>query len=49
MNTYWANVKTGIGGFIKVTVQAPNAYIAGEMLKNTYGTNLLTGPALIVD
>jgi len=44
--TYWANVKTGIGGFIRVTVQAPNAFIAGEMLKNTYGQNLMTGPAL---
>ena len=44
--TYWANVKTGIGGFIRVTVQAPNAFVAGEILKNTYGHNLMTGPAL---
>ena len=49
MNTYWAFVKTGVGGTIKVTVQANNAYVAGEMLKNTYGTNLMTGPALVTN
>jgi hypothetical protein len=47
MNTYWAHVKTGTGGFIKVTVQADNAYIAGEILKNTYGANLMTSAALV--
>jgi hypothetical protein len=47
LKTFWAHVKTGVGGFIKVTVQADNAYIAGEILKNTYGTNLMTGPALV--
>ena len=47
MNSYWAFVKTGTGSFIKVTVQAPNSYVAGEILKNTYGQNLQTGPALM--
>jgi hypothetical protein len=47
MNTYWAFVKTGVGSFIKVTVQADNAYVAGEILKNTYGNNLQSGHALV--
>lgn len=47
LKTFWAFVKTGVGGTIKVTVQAENSYIAGEILKNTYGTNLMTGPALV--
>jgi hypothetical protein len=45
--SYWAFVKTGTGSFIKVTVQAPNSYIAEQMLKNTYGSNLMTGAAMI--
>jgi hypothetical protein len=49
LKVYWAFVKTGVGGTIKVTVQANNAYVAGEMLKNTYGTNLMTGPALVTN
>jgi hypothetical protein len=49
LKVYWAFVKTGVGGFIKVTVQADNPYVAGEMLKNTYGTNLMTGPALVTN
>ena len=44
---YWAFVSTGTGSFIKVTVQAPNSYIAEQMLKNTYGSNLMTGAAMI--
>jgi hypothetical protein len=47
LKTYWAFVKTGTGSFIKVTVQAPNPYVAGEILKNTYGQNLQSGPALV--
>jgi hypothetical protein len=45
--SYWAFVKTGTGSFIKVTVQAPNSYVAEQMLKNTYGSNLMTGAAMI--
>ncbi len=49
IKTYWANVKTSLGGggFIRVTVQAESIFIAGEILKNTYGHNLMTGPALL--
>jgi hypothetical protein len=47
MMTYWAFVKTGTGSFIKVTVQAPNPHVAGEILKNTYGQNLQSGPSLV--
>lgn len=42
MQTWWAFVRTGVGGFIKVTVQAPDAWTATQILRNTYGSNLLT-------
>lgn len=32
MRTYWANVRTTVGGFIKVDIQAPNPFMAREML-----------------
>jgi acyl CoA:acetate/3-ketoacid CoA transferase len=47
MNSYWAFVKTGTGGFVKVTVTADNIWIAGQILKNTYGDNLQSGPSLV--
>jgi len=47
LKSFWAFVKTGEGSFIKVTVQAPNTYVAGEILKNTYGKNLQSGPSLV--
>lgn len=46
MNTYWAFVRTGVGAFIKVTVQAPNIYVAKEMLKSMYGDQLISNPSL---
>ena len=48
MYTYWAFVSTGTGSFIKVTVQAPNAYVAYEMLKAQYGSKLLSQAAALV-
>jgi hypothetical protein len=42
MQTYWANVRTTAGGFIRVTVQAPNPFVATEMLKALYGDKLLS-------
>ena len=47
--TYWAFVRTGLGSFIRVTIQAENFFQAQTILKNTYGTNLQSGPALVVD
>lgn len=46
MNRYWAFVKTGTGGFVKVYVTAENIWIAGQILKNTYGDNLQSGASL---
>jgi hypothetical protein len=43
MQTYWANVRTTAGGFIRVTVQAPNPFVAMEMLKAMYGDKLMSG------
>jgi hypothetical protein len=42
MQTYWANVRTTAGGFIRVTVQAPNPFVATEMLKAMYGDRLMS-------
>lgn len=42
MNMYWAFVSIDKGAFIRVTVQAPNPYVAGEMLKAMYGDKLKT-------
>jgi hypothetical protein len=42
MQTYWANVRTTAGGFIRVTVQAPNPFVATEMLKAMYGNQLMS-------
>lgn len=47
MKTYWAFVRTGMGGFTKVYVQADSPYNAEQILKNTYGSNLQSGPALV--
>lgn len=47
--TYWAFVRTGVGSFIRVTIQAENFFQAQTILKNTYGKNLQSGPALVVD
>lgn len=46
MNTYWAFVSIDKGAFIKVTVQAPNSYIAQQMLMAMYGDKLRSNPAL---
>ena len=43
MQTYWANLRTTSGGdFIRVTVQAPNPFVATEMLKAMYGDRLMS-------
>ena len=43
MQTYWANLRTTAGGdFIRVTVQAPNPFVATEMLKALYGDRLMS-------
>jgi hypothetical protein len=47
MKSYWAFVKVGTGNFIKVTIQADTPYNALQILKNTYGENLQSGPSLI--
>ena len=46
IKTYWAFVKAGTGNIIKVTVQADTPYNALQILKNTYGENLSSGPTL---
>lgn len=48
MNTYWANVRTVVGGFMRVTVQAPNPYIAYQMLLSMYGDRLISESASLV-
>jgi hypothetical protein len=48
MQTYWANVRTTAGGFIRVTVQAPNPFVATEMLKAMYGDRLVSDFASLV-
>lgn len=45
---YWAFVRTGVGGFIRVEIEAENFFQAQTILKNTYGKNLQSGPALVV-
>jgi hypothetical protein len=45
---YWAFVRTTTGGFIRVTVTADSWYNAQQMLKNTYGSNLMSDAALVV-
>lgn len=45
MYTWWAFVRTGVGTFIKVTVQADDCHTATVMLKNMYGSNLMTESA----
>lgn len=47
MKQYWAFVKTGSGGFIKVFVTADSPYNALQILKNTYGAQLQSGPSLV--
>ena len=42
MNTYWALVRTVPGAFIKVTVTAENPYSAYQILKATYGSQLIS-------
>lgn len=48
MQTYWANIRTTAGGFIRVTIQAPNPFVATEMLKAMYGEQLLSDFANLV-
>ncbi len=48
MQTYWANVRTTAGGFIKVTIQAPNPFVATEMLKAMYGDKLMSDFASLI-
>jgi hypothetical protein len=48
MQTYWANVRTTAGGFIRVTVQAPNPFVATELLKAMYGDSLMSDFASLV-
>jgi hypothetical protein len=47
MKQYWAFVAAGTGGFIKVFVTADSPYNALQILKNTYGDNLKSGPSLV--
>jgi hypothetical protein len=47
IKSYWAFVKAGTGNFIRVTIQADTPYNALQILKNTYGDNLQSGPALV--
>lgn len=47
MYTYWALVKTGAGAYMKVTVQAPNPWVAYQMLKSMYGANLMSESAAL--
>ncbi len=48
MKCWWAFVKTtpNGSGFIRVTVHADNWFQANEMLKNLYGSNLMSSAAL---
>jgi hypothetical protein len=47
--TYWANLRTTSGGdFIRVTIQAPNPFVATEMLKAMYGERLISDFASLV-
>jgi hypothetical protein len=49
MQAYWANLRTTSGGdFIRVTVQAPNPFMATEMLKAMYGDRLMSDFASLV-
>ena len=45
MHTYWAFVRTGVGAFMRVTVKAENPYIAMQMFKAMYGSNLISDGA----
>jgi hypothetical protein len=47
MRQYWALVSTGTGGMIKVFITADSPYNALQILKNTYGENLKSGPSLV--
>jgi hypothetical protein len=46
MKRYWAFVSAGTGSTIKVYVTADTPYNALQILKNTYGDNLKSGPSL---
>ena len=49
MQTYWANLRTTSGGdFIRVTAQAPNPFVATEMLKAMYGDRLMSASAALL-
>lgn len=49
MQTYWANLRTTAGeDFIRVTVQAPNSFVATEMLRAMYGDRLMSDFASLV-
>jgi hypothetical protein len=45
MVRFWALIRTSSGAQIRIYVMAPNQYIATEMLKAQYGTNLLSPAA----
>lgn len=47
MKQYWCFVAAGTGNFVKVYVTADSPYNALQILKNTYGDNLRSGPALV--
>ena len=45
MRTFWALIRTSAGGIIRVTVQAENNFVAYEMMKATYGNQLISASA----
>lgn len=45
MYTWWAFVRTDLGAFMKVRIQADTQWEATEMLRATYGSNLLSEAA----
>lgn len=49
MKSWWFFVRTGVGSFIKVIIQAENSYVAYEMAKAQYGSQLISSFASVVD
>lgn len=47
MRQYWAFIRTTAGGVIKVYVTAGSWFNAQQMLKNQYGSNLISDAALV--
>jgi hypothetical protein len=45
MRQYWAFIRTTPGGVIKVYVTADTWFNAQQMLKNQYGSNLISDAA----